>query len=90
MPVYRLIPVDPSDPAWQASAHRGGALVRAGSEGRARELALLAFAVAVDVRAGRGQTPPWRDPGKVHARVAGDVPYPADGPEGVLEPAGRG
>jgi hypothetical protein len=93
MPVYRLIPVDPSDPVWQASSHRGGVLVRAGSEGRARELALLAFANAVGRDAEGDQralpSPPWRDAGKVHVEVA-IATHPADGPEGVLEPPGHG
>jgi hypothetical protein len=72
------------------SIHRNGVLVRAGSERRARELALLAFAIAVDTRAGRGSAPPWRDADRVHARVVDDFPYPADGPEGILEPTLHG
>ena len=39
MPVYRLVPIDPRDPNWRASTHRGVAVVRAGSEEQARSSA---------------------------------------------------
>jgi hypothetical protein len=90
MPVYRLIPVDLSDAWWQASSHRGVALVRAGSEKRARELALLAFAIAVDTRAGTGLASPWLHPDKVRVEVVTDTAHPSAGPEGVLEPSRHG
>jgi len=36
MPVHRLVPIDPKDPGWRASTRRDVAVVRAGSEERAR------------------------------------------------------
>jgi hypothetical protein len=86
--VYRLVPTDASDPEWRASAHRGAAVVRARGEDRARGLAAAAFRRAVarhegEVRLGS----PWRQPYAVRVEALEDPRYPADGPEGVLEPA---
>jgi hypothetical protein len=88
LPVYRLVPTDPSDPEWRASAHRGAAVVRARGEDEARALAAAAFRRAVarhegEVRLGS----PWRQPYAVRVEVLDDPCYPADGPAGVLEPA---
>jgi hypothetical protein len=86
LPVYRLVPTDPSDPEWWASAHRGAAVVRARDEDRARGLAAAAFARAVarhegEVRLGS----PWRQPYAVRVEPLEDPRYPGEGPEGVID-----
>lgn len=86
MPVYRLVPTNPSDPEWQASTHRGEVVVRAGSEGRARSLAAAAFRRAVERREGELRLGSlWRQPYAVRVEVLRDARYPAEGPEGVLD-----
>src|SRR3954451_22969284 len=86
--VYRLVPTDPSDPEWRASAHRGAVVVRAGGEDRARGLAAAAFARPVARHEGEVRlASPWRQPYAVRAEAFEDPRYPAEGPEGVLEPA---
>ncbi len=88
--VYRLVPTDPSDPEWRASAHRSAVVVRAGGEDRARGLAAAAFARAVARHEGEVRlASPWRQPYAVRVEAVEDPRYPADGPEGVLEPAPR-
>ena len=89
--VYRLTPADPSDPEWRASAHRGAVVIRAGDEDEARDLAAAAFTRTVrrhegDVRLGSL----WRQPYAVRVEALEDPRYPAEGPEGVLEPRPAG
>jgi hypothetical protein len=45
MTIWQLSPVDLSDPNWQASSHRGPAIVRAPDEKTARDVAQSAFGV---------------------------------------------
>ena len=83
--VYRLVPTDPSDPEWRASAHRGAAVVRARGEDEARALAAAAFRRAVARHEGEVRlASPWRQPYAVRVEVVEDPSYPADGREGVL------
>ena len=87
MPVYRLVPLEPDDPEWRASAHRGAAVVRARDEDEARRLASRAFARRVARQEGDvvlGSL--WRQPYAVRAEPLADAPYPQDGPSAVLEP----
>jgi hypothetical protein len=79
--VYRLTPVYLTDLDWQASTHRGEAIVRAASEAEARDLATRAFTAR-----GVAQSP-WNYAYAVEVRVLDDGHYPAEGPPGVLEPA---
>src|SRR4051794_32551508 len=61
--VYRLVPTDPSDPEWRASAHRGVVVVRAGGEDRARGPAAAALARPGARHEGEGRlASPWRPP----------------------------
>jgi hypothetical protein len=54
MPVHRLVPIDPKDPGWRASTRRDVAVVRAGSEERARsETTLLRHVLSPDAIAKR-------------------------------------
>jgi hypothetical protein len=87
MPVYRLVPLEPDDPEWRASAHRGAAVVRARDEDEARRLASRAFRRPVARQEGDivlGSL--WRQPYAVRAETLEDGPYPAEGPAAVLEP----
>lgn len=89
MPVYRLVPLEPDDPEWRASAHRGEAVVRARDEDAARRLASAAFSLQVARQDGDvvlGSL--WRQPYAVRAETLDDSRYPEEGPEGVLEPPG--
>lgn len=87
MPVWRLVPIDLSDPNWQASSHRGFAIVRAGTEQRARKVAEEAFAVKTRFPPHRrATTPPWLRGALVRAEIVEDPCYAPSGPEEVLEP----
>jgi hypothetical protein len=88
MPVWRLIPVDLTDPSWEASSHRGAAVVRAPDEMSARDLAEAAFGTRSRFAPGKGmRMPPWTRPELVRVVVAEQSTYPADGPSEVLEPS---
>src|SRR3954447_23315281 len=81
--VYRLVPTDPSDPEWRASAHRGVVVVRAGGEDRARGLAAAAFARAVARHEGEVRLASlWRQPYAVRVEAGGDPRHPAARPQG--------
>jgi hypothetical protein len=86
MRVWRLLPIDPHAEAWQASTHKGPALVRAETEWRARQLATARF--ARDATRRSTAAAPWEDGGTVRAEVADEPRYPHHGPEGVLDPVG--
>lgn len=89
MPVWRLVPIDLSDSNWQASSHRGFAVVRARTEQRAREVAEEAFAVKTRFPPRRRATPPWLRGEFVRAEIVDDPRYAPSGPEEVLEPTFR-
>lgn len=88
MPVWRLIPIDLDDPNWEASSHRGLAVVRAPSEASVREAAETAFGVPTRFSPGKGmRVPPWMRSELVRAEIIDSPLYPADGPTEVLEPS---
>jgi hypothetical protein len=88
MPIWRLIPVDPDDPNWEASSHRGLAVVRAPNETAAREAAKDALGVSTRFPPGKGmRIPPWTRPEMVKAEIIDSPIYPTDGPTEVLEPS---
>jgi hypothetical protein len=88
MPVWRLIPIDLDDPNWEASSHRGSAVVRAPSEAAARETAKVAFGVRTRFSPGKGmKQPPWARSELVRAEVIDSPLYAAEGPIEVLEPS---
>ena len=74
MPVWKLTPTDLSDPNWEASSHRGMAVVRAPDEAAARAAAAEAFDV------------PTRSPTLVKVERIGDARYEAEGPTEILDP----
>jgi hypothetical protein len=83
-----LTPVDPRDPNWEASSHRGVAIVRARDEATARATAAKAFDVKTRFSPGKGQSaPPWRRAALVKAEQIDDTRYDAAGPAAVLEPS---
>jgi hypothetical protein len=88
MPIWRLIPTDPTDPNWIGSSHRGPVVVRARDEATARDVAASAFDVSVRFTPGAGvKVPPWRRPQCVRAEIIEDSIYPAEGPAEVLDPS---
>jgi hypothetical protein len=88
MPIWRLEPCDLNDPNWEASSHRGPVLVRASSEGSAREAAEKAFGVKTRFVPGKGtHVPPWRRPEFVDAQIIDNALYTEEGPDEILEPS---
>jgi hypothetical protein len=88
MRIWRLSPVDLSDPNWEASAHKGIAIVRAENEEEARKLAQQAFGVKTRFAPGAGIiAPPWQRPEHVTAMIVLDSPYDPEGPPEVLQPS---
>lgn len=88
MAIWRLSPIEPADPAWEASAHKEPVLVRAASESAARRLAEQAFGVKTRFKPGSGaKPPPWLRPNLVRAERLDSSQYATDGPPTVLSPA---
>ena len=91
MTIWRLKPIDLRDPNWEASSHRGYALVRAPSEAEAREVAGKAFDMKTRFAPGKGMhVPPWRRPELVSAEIVQSTLYPSEGPSEILEPSFEG
>lgn len=87
MAIWQLTPVDLSDPNWQASSHRGPAIVRAPDEQSARELAQSAFGVATRFRHHPRLVAPWMRAELVHASHIEDRRFDPEGPSRVLVPS---
>ena len=87
MPLWELVPVDPSDPNWEASSYRGRVVVRALDEQRARDEAEKAFGVKTRFKPGAGvKAPPWKRPALVKAEIIRDERYEEKGPAEILFP----
>ncbi|HEX9648541.1 MAG TPA: hypothetical protein VGB88_13635 [Alphaproteobacteria bacterium] len=87
MYLWRLSPIDPADPNWEASSYRGVAVVRARDEAGARKAAETAFGVKTRFPPGHGVTaPPWLRPASVKAEIIEDSRYQSDGPTEVVFP----
>lgn len=87
MLVWRLTPIDTTDPNWAASSYRGLVIVRARDEDSAREAAQQTFGVKTRFPPGAGDiAPPWKRPQLVSAEAIDDPRYPAEGPGEVLFP----
>ena len=88
MPIWKLSPVDPLDPNWEASSHRGDVIIRAADEAAARAAAAEAFDVATRFPPGAGlRVPPWTRADLVKAERITDPRYDPQGPVQVLDPA---
>jgi hypothetical protein len=88
MPLWKLQPLDLSDPNWEASSHRGVAIVRAPDEETAREEVERAFGVKTRFSPGGGvKAPPWKRASLVLAARIRHQRYEEDGPTEVLEPS---
>jgi hypothetical protein len=86
MPVWRLTPIDLSDPNWEASSHRGPAVVRAPNEAVARKTAAAAFDVPTHFPLGGGaKFPPWGSPALVKVEKIKDARYEVKGPTEILD-----
>lgn len=88
MAVWRLIPLDLSDPNWEASSHRGAVVVRAPDEEKAREAAQQAFGLKTRFKPKAGVlAPPWKRDALVRAEKIKDARYEPDGLTEVLDPS---
>ena len=88
MPLWKLTPLDLRDPNWEASSHRGIAIVRARDEADARATAAQAFDVKTRFAPAKGQrVPPWNRSELVNIELIDDKRYDAEGPPAVLEPS---
>ena len=88
MPIWKLTPLDLSDPNWQARCHQGIAVVRARDEADARATAAKAFDAKMRFRPGKGQRfPPWKRARLVRVERIDDKRYEAQRPAAVLEPS---
>jgi hypothetical protein len=88
MAIWRLTPIDLADTNWEASSHRGVAIVRAPDEEGARDAAKNAFGVKTRFQLGAGvKAPPWKRASVVKAEMIDDPRYELDGPAEVLEPS---
>jgi hypothetical protein len=88
MPIWKLSPIDLTDPSWEASDHTGAAVIRAPDEKTARAAASVAFAHATVVVPGRRTIiPPWKYAGLVSAERLTDTRWPEEGEIEILDPA---
>ena len=88
MPIWKLEPLDTSDPNWRASIHSGDVVIRAGNEDRAREIAMLVFGRAVKRFEGQNTLfVPWDSDGHVRCTQLTEHGYAEDGAEEILDPA---
>ncbi len=88
MHIWKLTPLDLLDPSWEASSHRGIAIVRARSESDARAMAGRAFDTKTRFAPAKVQKfPPWKRPDLVKVDLVDDPRFEAEGPAAVLEPS---
>lgn len=88
MAIWHLSPVNLDDPSWQASSHRGAAVIRAENENEAREIAQEAFGVKTGFRPQRHIiAPPWKSTELVHAVHVSDPRFEEEGPAELLSPS---
>lgn len=85
--LWRLDPVDLAHPDWEASIHRGPAVVRAPDERSARWVATFAFVIATSRRPGEDtRINPWRQPERVTATAVDDPSIPLIAAAAVIDP----
>ena len=91
MKIFKLQPyTDTLDSEhWQASTFKGPVTIRTTNENRARQIASLAFGIAVERRGLSQPTPviPWSKPiGLAECIELDDSSYSMDGEEEILDP----
>jgi len=87
MSIWKLTPLLPEAPNWEASTFRGEVIVRANDERQARDLANAAFVIAVDVKPGHKTTlHPWTDSNIVSCVLIRNSEHSEQGPPAVLSP----
>ena len=88
MPLWRLRPLDPDNPNWEASTFKEAVIVRASDSRIARLLAARAFGIATEHRLGEAvKIVPWDYSGLVSCeQVDATEAYPEDGAQGVVYP----
>ena len=87
MAVWRLVPLDLTDPNWAASSYRGTVVVRAPDEESAREAAEKEFGIKTRFEPGAGvKAPPWKRKLVAKAEQIEDPRFESEGPTEVLEP----
>lgn len=88
MRLWKLTPIDLLDQNWEASSHRGPAIVRAPDEAAARAAAAEAFDVTTRFPPGAGlRVPPWTRASLVKAEEITDRRFDLRGPVQILDPA---
>lgn len=88
MPLWRLTPIDASDPSWGLSSHCDFVIARAKDEADARAAAAKAFDTPIHYRPGDGtRFPPWERATLVKVEHIEDARYEAEGPTAILEPS---
>lgn len=91
MPVWRLTPVNLTDPDWSGSSWKAPVIVRAPSEKDARRMAKRRFLTSPRKLNGRHPAAnPWKQPVLVLAEQIHNPRWPVEGPAGVLVPADGG
>ena len=91
MSIWKLEPIDTSNDNWEASAHKGPALIRAADELQARTIAARAFYKAAErppILGSELAINPWNKVELVSCSRATDTDFPEEGQDGVLEPPG--
>lgn len=91
MKIFRLepLPEAANDHNWKASTYKGDLVIRAPDEGRARDIAMMTFGIAVERGPGAFiATNPWpKRMGLATCSEVSDPQYPAEGDEAILYPA---
>ncbi len=87
MPIWKLTPMNPTDPNWRRSAHCEAAIIRAPSERIARSVAVIAFSIAAQMIPGEPMFYcPWPDRELVQAEQIDDPRWVEDGDVEILDP----
>ncbi len=86
MPIWQLIPLDPTAPAWVASNYVGRVVIRAPTEREARQAAVQAF--GKETPGVPWHAHPWNRLALVQCDELHQSGYPPLGRTAVLEPAG--
>ncbi len=88
MNIFKLAPIDPNSPNWEASTHVGDVIIRAKSEDDARNLARSAFTIATQRNPGEDiKCCPWILITESHCEILQQSSYSEEGVAEILSPA---